>query len=140
MKCPKCGSEMVKRQGKFGEFLSCSGFPECRYSCDLDGTKKTFNAKKHSDENYGECPECGSPLVKRDGKYGEFLSCTGFPNCKYSCDLDGSKNTLNNINFETGESYGKCPKCGSLLVKKDGKFGEFLSCSSYPDCDYSENL
>ena len=140
MKCPKCGSEMVKRNGKYGEFLSCSGFPDCKYSCDLDGSKNTFDKIKHdANDFFGECPKCGSPLVKREGKYGEFLSCSGFPDCNYSCDLDGSKNTFDRLN--TGKyDDGICPNCGSPLVNKKGKFGEFLSCTRYPSCKYSRDL
>ena len=73
MKCPKCGSEMVKRNGKYGEFLSCSGFPDCKYSCDLDGSKNTFDRLNTGKYDDGICPNCGSPLVNKKGKFGEFL-------------------------------------------------------------------
>jgi DNA topoisomerase-1 len=74
------------------------------------------------------CPECGRPMVVRWGKYGKFLACSGFPECKYS------------ENLEVQTTNKTCPKCGKLLVIKKGKFGEFLACSGYPECKYTENL
>ncbi len=74
------------------------------------------------------CPKCGRPMVTRWGKYGKFLACSGFPECKYSENLE--------IQF----SKKNCPKCGRVLVVKKGKFGEFLACSGYPECKHTENL
>lgn len=74
------------------------------------------------------CPQCNRPLVIRWGKYGKFLACSGFPDCKYSENLD------------VEESEKQCPKCGKVLIVKHGRFGKFLACSGYPDCRYTENL
>ncbi|MEN8222748.1 MAG: PD-(D/E)XK nuclease family protein [Acidobacteriota bacterium] len=78
------------------------------------------------------CPDCGSPLAERKGKFGKFLGCTGFPECKYTFDLDdhGKKTE--------GEMI--CPECGSPLRKRKGKFGEFFGCSSYPQCTFTRKL
>ena len=73
-------------------------------------------------------PKCGGKLLKREGKYGDFLSCSNFPKCRFSKDID-SKN-----------SYGACPDCGSELIKKSNQYGPYLSCSSYPKCNYLKNL
>jgi len=75
-----------------------------------------------------KCPKCQRPLVVRWGKYGKFLACSGFPECKYS----------ENILVETTEK--KCPECGRGLIIRHGKFGKFLACSGYPDCRHTENL
>lgn len=75
-----------------------------------------------------KCPKCGRPMVVRWGKYGKFLACSGFPECKYS------------ENFEVKLTNKVCPKCSNNLVIKKGKFGEFLACSGYPECKYTENL
>jgi len=75
-----------------------------------------------------KCPKCQRPLVIRWGRYGKFLACSGFPECKYS----------ENIEFEKSEK--KCPKCDRDLIIRHGKFGEFLACSGYPECRYTENL
>jgi len=74
------------------------------------------------------CPQCGRPMVVRWGKYGKFLACSGFPECKYS------------ENLELQITNKTCPKCGKSLVIKKGKFGEFLACCGYPECKYTENL
>jgi DNA topoisomerase-1 len=74
------------------------------------------------------CPKCQRPLIKRWGRYGKFLACSGFPDCKYSENLD----------VETSDKT--CPECGKPLIIKHGKFGKFLACSGYPDCKYTENL
>ena len=77
-KCPNCGSELVRKNGSKGSFLSCSNFPKCRFSMDC----------KSEDESYGNCPECGAPLEKKNGRRGEFLSCSNFPECRFSKDID----------------------------------------------------
>lgn len=139
MKCPKCGAEMVKKSGKYGEFYSCRNFPKCRYSCDLDGTRDKYRARKGIDKDYGDFPLCNAPLVKKHGKNGDFLSCAEYPYCKYSSQMDGTRRSFNNVNINS-EKYGKCPECGSPLIKKNGRHGEFLSCSDYPICTYSIDL
>lgn len=75
-----------------------------------------------------KCPKCQRPLIVRWGRYGKFLACSGFPECKYS----------ENILVETTEK--KCPKCGRDLIIRHGKFGKFLACSGYPDCRHTENI
>lgn len=75
-----------------------------------------------------KCPKCQRPLAIKWGKYGKFLACSGFPECKYSENLEVEKSEKN------------CPKCGKNLIIKRGKFGKFLACSGYPECRYTENL
>ncbi len=75
-----------------------------------------------------QCPKCGRPLVMKWGKYGKFLACTGFPECKHS------------ENLETEKSDKQCPKCGKTLIVRQGKFGKFLACSGYPECRYTESI
>lgn len=87
------------------------------------------NIKKNIQQTVEKiCQKCGRPMVVRWGKYGKFLACSGFPECKYS------------ENFEVKLTNKVCPKCGNNLVIKKGKFGEFLACSGYPECKYTENL
>ena len=90
------------------------------------------NAYEHMEkkelERTGEtCPECGSELVYRIGRYGKFLSCINFPTCRYTKSENEEENT---------ESEEVCPKCGSKMVMKKGRYGSFLACSNYPDCKY----
>lgn len=85
------------------------------------------NMEKKELERTGEaCPECGSELVYRNGRYGRFVSCLNFPTCRYT-------KAENEENNETDEV---CPNCGSKLIMKKGRFGSFLACSNYPDCKY----
>ncbi|HEV2756872.1 MAG TPA: type I DNA topoisomerase [Actinomycetota bacterium] len=120
--CPNCGRPVVQKFGKHGLwFLSCSGWPECKWSQQLD---------EHGDplpepEGTGEkCPNCGSELVAKSGRFGPFVGCSNYPECKY-IKKEPPK--------ETGE---KCPNCGSGLVEKRGRFGPFTGCSNYPECKY----
>ena len=74
-KCPNCGKNLLIRKGKFGDFYSCSDYPNCKYTEPVK-SKKTVQTKM-------KCPQCGKPLVERNGKYGKFISCSGYPACKY---------------------------------------------------------
>jgi ssDNA-binding Zn-finger/Zn-ribbon topoisomerase 1/RecB family exonuclease len=112
-----------------------------------------------NDEYQEGCPQCGSPLKKRNGKFGPFLGCTNYPQCRYTRDLGGGQGYNAGENNETltptnnpsasamtpardPEIEGKdiCPECGSLLKKRKGKFGEFMGCSSFPQCRFTRQL
>ena len=113
VECDLCGRKMVIKIGRFGKFLACPGFPECK------NTKKIVQATK------GTCPLCGSKIVLKKSKKGRnFYGCDGYPDC----------------NFMTWNApvEDKCPKCGSTLFKKGGKSGKLL-CEK-PDCGYERNL
>ncbi|GIW60404.1 MAG: hypothetical protein KatS3mg087_1470 [Patescibacteria group bacterium] len=99
--------------------------------------EKEKELSKRDVTNLGEseekCPECGSPLVFKLGKYGKFLSCSRYPDCNYAKPLVGA-NGNGGENGET-EDFGKCDKCeDGVMVLKQGKFGRFLACSNYPKC------
>ncbi len=112
--CEACGRPMVIKWGKYGRFLACTGYPECK------------NTRNLSEEKTEEtCPKCGSPLVVKEGKYGKFLSCSSYPKCDFT------------KSFTTGV---KCPRqgCdGELAEKRTGKGKTFYGCSTYPKCDYA---
>ncbi len=76
-----------------------------------------------------KCPECGEPLVIREGRFGKFISCSAYPKCKYTEDLPSDDE-------ESDEDLGSCPKCGSKLIRKRGRYGPFIACSNYPECKY----
>jgi DNA topoisomerase-1 len=115
-KCPVCGANLAERWGRFGKFIACSRYPECKY------IKKT--APKQLDE---KCPQCGKPLVERKGRFGPFVACSGYPECKYVKKEAGGKE------LKPGDA---CPRCGKSLVEKTGRFGTFTGCSGYPDCRF----
>ena len=92
--------------------------------------------EKIAPEKVGEiCPECGGELVYRNSRYGKFISCSNFPQCKYTRSLENKEK-------EKPEPTGKmCPECGSELLKRKSRFGTyFLGCSAFPKCRYMENL
>ena len=80
-KCPDCGRELGERKGRFGPFLACSGYPECRYRGQIakDGTVRRRQEPTLLEE---KCPLCGRPMVERQGRYGPFKSCSGYPKCR----------------------------------------------------------
>ena len=127
--CDKCGSPMVVKVGRFGLFLACSTYPECQNTRELE---KTETAPGEQEEI---CENCGKPMVVKRGRFGQFLACSGYPDCK---------NTRKLISTTRGLAAAKpdqlldepCPRCGSALVVKHGRFGEFTACSSYPTCKY----
>ncbi len=112
--CPECGSPLVKIHGKYGTFIACSSFPECKYKENL----------KEEPEKIGKaCPECGSELVIKTGKFGRFIACSNYPNCRYTAPI----------------TYGKCPKCGEgeIVERRSKKGKKFYGCSRYPECDFT---
>ncbi len=79
--CPECGSVLRKRKGKFGSFLGCSNYPECRYTLDFRDSERSPDGNPDAREI---CPECGSVLRERKGKFGSFLGCSNYPECRFT--------------------------------------------------------
>jgi len=100
--CPDCGSPLVKRKGRFGEFISCSTFPKCKYTQNLGKTEKkelvTLSVK---------CPECNSPIVERISRRGKFFGCSAYPKCKFIS------------NYEPIDE--KCTECGGMMTRRELK-------------------
>ena len=121
--CPQCGRPVVEKFGKHGLwFLSCSGWPDdCRWSQQLDEEGQPLPDPEATGER---CPRCESELVTKTGRFGPFVGCSNYPECKY-IKKEPPK--------ETGES---CPECGEPLVERRGRFGPFVGCSNYPKCRY----
>ena len=119
-KCPKCGSPLEVKSGRFGPYIACTRYAtkECDYSRSI---KKDKVPDRPSDEI---CKECGAPMVIKTGRYGEFLACTRYPKCKYTQPVP--------IGI-------KCPKCGvgDLAERRTKRGRTFYGCLRYPDCDYS---
>jgi DNA topoisomerase-1 len=124
--CPTCGKPMLKRMGQRGEFLGCSGYPDCKTTMNFDAEGKPQLAAKPTEH---VCEKCGKPMVIREGRRGPFLACTGYPKCRNAKDVDAEGNPLQPI-----DSGLKCEKCGSPMTVKKGPRGPFLGCSAYPKC------
>jgi DNA topoisomerase-1 len=121
--CEKCGSPMVIKWGRFGRFLACTGYPECKNTKQLK--KDGEVAETVEPELTGEdCPKCGKPLLRRTGRFGPFVGCSGFPDCRY---------------IQPKTTGVKCPQCGKgeLVEKRTRKGRTFFGCDQYPDCDFA---
>jgi DNA topoisomerase-1 len=88
------------------------------------------------------CPECGNQLHIKVGKNGHFLACSGYPECNYSRDYErDEKGNIQPIEHAAEETTDKlCAKCGKPMVVKRGRYGQFLACSGYPECDFTQSL
>jgi DNA topoisomerase I len=127
--CENCGKVMVMRRGPFGMFLACPDYnadPPCKTFRKLSQKQQQ---KQSAPQPTGEdCPVCGKPLVLRQGAYGEFVSCSGYPKCKYV-----KQNLIEGL---------KCPKCGTgdIAERKARRGNLFWGCTNYPKCDFTSNF
>ena len=124
--CPQEGREPGRLQvklGRYGKFIGCPNYPECRYIRNMDGTERA--EPELLDET---CPDCGRQLQRRVGRYGPFVGCSGYPECRY-------------IKKDPPTSTGvTCPQCHrGELVEKHTRFGTFYGCDRYPECDLAVN-
>lgn len=135
--CPNCGGELLKRQGRFGEFIACSNYPKCKYSRNADASAEGTSEEKAAPEVLDEkCPQCGKNLIKRKGRYGEFIACEGYPKCKYSRKIEGAAKEKKPL-LSTGV---KCPSCGTgEIVERFSRRGKFYGCTNYPKCGFVSN-
>lgn len=123
--CPKCGEELVRRSGRYGEFVACSGYPKCKYI-------KPDENNKNSEETAEVCEKCGKPMVKKFGKNGEFLACSGYPDCKNTKSLKNPTNQPQVLDT-------KCPECGGDILLRKSRRGSFYGCGNYPECKFISN-
>ncbi|MEW5910997.1 MAG: type I DNA topoisomerase [Thermodesulfobacteriota bacterium] len=138
--CPACGRPMVIRLGKNGEFLACSGYPECRTTFDFSRDEKGQIVPAEPAPDPGVvCDQCGAPMAIKKGRYGPFLACTAYPRCKNIRPLSENGEPAPKAAAEPlGE---KCPQCGGeLVIKPTRSGGRFISCANYPKCRYSRGL
>ena len=135
-KCERCGSPLVLKWGKFGSFFACSAYDKddpnsCTFTkenvIDLPDLENA-DLQETTQEEY--CENCGRTMVLKRGRFGQFMACTGYPECKTTRRLDQGKK-VPDVPLEE-----ICPKCGRNMVLRHGRYGEFVSCSGYPDCKY----
>ncbi|MBQ8908276.1 MAG: type I DNA topoisomerase [Clostridia bacterium] len=124
--CEKCGSPMVYKLGRFGKFLACQNYPDCRNTKTIDKEGNPVNKEKEAPEKADfACPECGGEVVLRRGRYGSFYACANYPKCSYTKQKTEKLSVL-------------CPDCGSPIIIKHGKNRlAFYSCERYPECQFS---
>ncbi len=131
--CDKCGKPMVIKWGKHGSFVACTGYPECKNTRELtvdlpDIEEGKADLGEQDEVEY--CPNCGRPMVLKKGRFGQFLACSGYPDCKTTKQL-GEAQKPKDVPLDE-----KCPQCGNQLIKKYGRYGEFVACSNYPTCKF----
>ena len=129
--CPKCGKRLVLRWSKKGNlpFLSCEGYPECDFAGTFEKDGDIYHLKNETEEEKSAeldevCPNCGSKLVIKKGRFGEFKACSAYPKCKTIIKED--------------KKICDCPVCGTgyITVKRSKKGRLFYGCSNYPKCDF----
>ena len=117
--CPKCGKNLIIRQGRYGDFMACSGFPKCRFTKSLQS-----EIDKHV-KGHEICEKCGKPMTIKSGRFGSFLACTAYPKCK------NIKPILKKVGV-------KCPNCDGELIERRSKKGRlFYGCSNWPKCKFA---
>lgn len=120
--CPDCGKPLAIKLGRYGKFLACTGYPECKHAKPLNGEGEELAEAELSDQ---KCDKCGESMVIKSGRFGKFLGCSAYPECKNIQPLEKP--------VDTGV---KCPSCGkgTFLEKKSRRGKVFYSCSGYPKC------
>jgi len=123
-KCPECGSELVLRKGRYGEFIACSNFPKCKYSRNVakdneksaeTGSTTAAKPKRELKKLDVPCPKCGGEIVERFSRRGKFYGCANYPKCDFIS------------NYEPVAQ--KCDECGGDMIKKELKKGTFIECT-----------
>jgi DNA topoisomerase-1 len=124
IKCDLCGKNMVIKWGRHGEFLACSQYPDCRSTKEFTRNEEDDIVIQKTEDTGEVCDKCGKAMLIKRGRFGEFLACSGYPECK------------NTKSISTGV---KCPRCGKgeLVQKTTRRAKMFYGCSRYPECDYA---
>ena len=137
VKCEKCGKPMNVRLGRHGQFLACTGYPDCDGTSDLTpelAAKYSTAAPPAPAVAEQTCEKCGKLMAVKRGRFGFFLACTGYPECRNTKKIvmkEGTATAVADVLLDE-----KCPTCGSNLVLKHGRYGQFTACSNYPKCRY----
>ncbi|HEV2232168.1 MAG TPA: type I DNA topoisomerase [Terriglobia bacterium] len=138
--CEKCGKPMKIRLGRNGQFLACTGYPDCDGTRDLTAEE----AKKYGisaavgppapEVAEQVCEKCGKPMAVKRGRFGFFLACTGYPECRNTKKIVMKEGQATAVTDQVLDE--KCPEDGGNLVIKHGRYGPFTACSNYPKCKY----
>ncbi len=124
-KCEECGKPMIIKIGRFGKFMACSGYPDCKTTKPLK-EEKAEKEKLEKEHAHEKCPECDKAMQIKRGRFGPFLGCSDYPKCK----------GIKPIENKTG---AKCPQCkkGDIIEKRSRKGRTFYACNQYPECEFA---
>ncbi len=167
LNCEKCGKTMVLKAGRFGKFMACSGYPECKNTVKIMAGDGSDRPKAEAIVTDTLCEKCGKPMAYKEGRFGKFLGCTGYPACKailnvhlgVPCPEEGCDGFLSERRAKTGKTFfgctkypackfaiwyrplpEPCPQCGApFLVEKRTKAGDVKQCLR-KDCRYKADL
>ena len=117
--CPECGGDLLERRGRFGKFIACSNYPDCKYKRNLPGSERAED--QPTDEI---CPTCSKPMVIKHGRFGKFIACSGYPDCK----------TTKPVTLGIACPQAGC--AGQLVERRSRKGRTFFGCSAYPACNF----
>lgn len=119
--CEKCNSPMIIKLGRFGKFLACSNYPECKNTKPINEDGEIEEPEKVDEK----CPNCGKPMIMKTGRFGKFIACSDYPTCK----------TTKKVEKSTGVKCTKCGK-GEMVVKRSKRGRMFYGCNQYPECEH----
>lgn len=138
--CPECQKPLAIKSGRNGLFLGCSGFPECKYTNNFSRDEKgniVVESSPDLGKEEGTCEVCGRPMVVKSGKFGTFLACSGYPECKQTRAWVKGEGVVP----EGKSTEATCKKCGGKMVVRQSRTGQkFLACENYPRCRHTESL
>ncbi len=133
--CPTCGTLMVVKNGRFGKFLACPNYPKCRTTLPYDEEtgKPATQTETTNEESNVKCEKCGRTMVLKQGKYGPFLACPGYPECKNIVNIDKNGKAQEKV------ESAPCPQCGKPLKQINSRGSVFYGCTGYPECRFTAN-
>lgn len=130
--CENCGAQMVIKTGRFGKFLACPNYPKCKNTKPVDEDGNVITTPKQEEtQSDVVCEKCGRTMVLKQGKFGPFLACPGYPKCKNIKNIDAPS--------KTEDALPACPLCGKPLKKIVSRRSTFYGCSGYPDCKFTSS-
>jgi DNA topoisomerase-1 len=140
LSCPECNKPLTIKSGKNGLFLACSGYPECKFTGNFSRDEKgniAIATTADLGKQQGVCEICGRPMIVRTGKFGPFIACSGYPECKNTRAWGRDEET----DAEGKQTQTLCKKChGTMVVKRNRNGQKFLACENYPRCKYTEPI
>ena len=134
--CPTCDKPMILKKSRYGMFLACSGYPECKQTINLKQSAEGALVAQTPTLTDHMCDKCGKPMQQKQGRFGPFLACTGYPECANIVKLDRAGQPKPPAQI----TEAPCPDCGRNLAIKQGRWGLFLSCTGYPSCRHMAKL
>src|SRR5205814_9651547 len=132
--CEKCGSPMVIKWGQFGRFMACSAYPECKNTKEIASEEAPKEGETSAEAEPEPCENCGKPMALKRGRFGQFLACTAYPECKTTRKIAAGVRTPKKPDDALDETFSRCGQ--AKLMLRESRFGEFTSCGNYSKWKY----